>query len=145
MDAAAKAAAGVNPSALAAGESGAIGAASIAAQLRAAEAAQAAATAAAKQADTLAAFKAKEAADAAVAKASAAQQDYDEKFRIRSMQGVMSASSGSGFKGLTAGGATNVTVNVAGSVTSENDLVATVRNGLLRGQYNGQGLTLEAI
>jgi hypothetical protein len=61
------------------------------------------------------------------------------------MQGVMSASADSGFKGLTAGGNTNVTVNVAGSVTSENDLVATVRNGLLRGQINGQTLTLEAI
>jgi hypothetical protein len=143
MDAAAKAAAGVNPSALAAGESGAIGAASIAAQLRAAEQARAAADAAAKQASSLAAFKAKEAADAAAAKAAADAMDYDEKFRFRAAQGVMSASSG--FKGLQAGGSTNVTVNVAGSVTSENDLVQTVRNGLLRGQYNGQSLTLEAI
>ena len=144
MDAAAKAAAGVSPSALASQESGAIGAASIAAQLRAAEQAKAAADAAAKQASSLAAFKAKEAADAAASKAAAEAMDYDEKFRIRSMQGVMSASDG-GFKGLQAGGATNVTVNVAGSVTSENDLVQTVRNGLLRGQYNGQTLTLEAI
>jgi hypothetical protein len=143
MDAAAKAAAGVTPSALAAGESGAIGAASIASQLRAAEAARAAADAAAKQASSLAAFKAKEAADLAASQAAAASMDYDEKFRMRSAQGVMSASSG--FKGLTAGGNTNVTVNVAGSVTSENDLVATVRNGLLRGQINGQTLTLEAI
>jgi hypothetical protein len=145
MDAAAKAAAGVTPSALAAQESGAIGAASIAAQLRAAEAAKAAADAAAKQASSLAAFKAKEAADLAASQAAYATQDYDEKFRMRAMQGVMSASAGSGFKGLTAGGNTNVTVNVAGSVTSENDLVATVRNGLLRGQINGQTLTLEAI
>jgi hypothetical protein len=143
MDAAAKAAAGVGPSALAAGESGAIGAASIAAQLRAAEQAKAAADAAARQASSLAAFKAKEAADAAAAQAAADAMDYDEKFRMRSMQGVMSASSG--FKGLSAGGSTNVTVNVAGSVTSENDLVQTVRNGLLRGQYNGQSITLEAI
>jgi len=37
----------------------------------------------------------------------------------------------------------NLTVN--GSVTTENDLVATVRQGLLRGQYNGQSLTLEAV
>jgi len=59
------------------------------------------------------------------------------------MQGVMSASSG--FKGLTASAPANVTINVAGSVTSENDLVQTVRNGLLRGQYNGQSITLEAI
>ena len=141
MNAAAIAAAGVSPSALASQESGAIGAASIAAQLRAAEAAQTAA----KNAETLARFKAKEAADAAASQAAANAMDYDEKFRIRSMQGVMSASSDSGFKGLTAGGTTNVVVNVAGSVTSENDLVQTVRNGLLRGQYNGQTLTLEAI
>ena len=39
----------------------------------------------------------------------------------------------------------NITINVAGSVTSENDLVQTVRTGLLRGQYNGQSITLEAI
>ena len=40
---------------------------------------------------------------------------------------------------------TNITVNVAGSVTSQNDLVAAIRNGLLRGQSNGQTLTLQAI
>lgn len=141
--AAAKAAAGVSPSALAAQESGAIGAASIAAQLRAAEEAQAAASAAAKQASSLAAFKAKEAADAAASAQSAAQMDFDEKLRIRAMQGVMSADTG--FKGLQAGGNTTVNLTVNGSVTTENDLVATVRQGLLRGQYNGQTLTLEAI
>jgi len=139
MDAAAKAAAGVGPSALAAGESGAIGAASIAAQLRAAEAAQAAAT----NASNLARFKAKEAADAAAAQAAADAADYDEKFRMRSAQGVMSASSG--FKGLSASGSTNVTVNVSGSVTTQQDLVQSIRNGLLAGQYNGQSIALEAI
>ena len=143
MDAAAKAAAGVNPSALAAQESGAIGAASIAAQLRAAEQARAAADAAARQASSLAAFKAKEAADAAASQAAANAMDYDEKFRMRSAQGVMSASSG--FKGLQAGGNTTVNLTVNGSVTTENDLVQTVRNGLLRGQINGQTLTLEAV
>ena len=40
---------------------------------------------------------------------------------------------------------TNITVNVAGSVTSQNDLVAAIRQGLLRGQTNGQTLTLQAI
>lgn len=40
---------------------------------------------------------------------------------------------------------TNITVNVAGSVTSQNDLVAAIRNGLLRGQTNGQTLTLQTI
>jgi len=140
MAAAAKAAAGVSPSALAAGESGAIGAASIAAQLRAAEAAQEAATAAANQASSLAAFKAKEARDLAASQAAAAQMDYDEKFRMRSAQGVMSASASSSSQAPVV---VNLTVN--GSVTTENDLVATVRNGLLRGQYNGQSITLEAI
>ena len=143
INAAAKAAAGVSPSALAAQESGAIGAASIAAQLRAAEQAKAAADAAARQASSLAAFKAKEAADAAAAQAAADAMDYDEKFRFRAAQGVMSASSG--FKGLQAGGNTTVNLTVNGSVTTENDLVQSVRNGLLRGQYNGQSITLEAI
>jgi hypothetical protein len=65
MNAAALFAAKVNPSALAAQESGAIGAASIAAQLRAAERALVASNAVMKQASTLASFKAKEAADLA--------------------------------------------------------------------------------
>jgi hypothetical protein len=135
--AAAIAAAGVTPSALASQESGAIGAASIAAQLRAAEQAQ-------KNATTLANFKAKEAADLAASNAAAQAMDYDERFRFRAAQGVMSAADG-GFKGLVASAPAQVTINVAGSVTSENDLVQTVRNGLLAGQYNGQGLTLQAI
>jgi hypothetical protein len=65
MNAAALFAAKVNPSALAAQESGAIGAASIAAQLKAAERALVASNAVMKQASTLASFKAKEAADLA--------------------------------------------------------------------------------
>jgi hypothetical protein len=145
MDAAAKAAAGVTPSALAAGESGAIGAASIAAQLRAAEAARAAADAAAKQASSLAAFKAKEAADAAASKAAASQMDYDEKFRFRAAQGVMSASTDSGFKGLQGAGNTTVNLTVNGSVSTEQDLVSAVRNGLLRTQSNGNPLLLATV
>jgi hypothetical protein len=42
-------------------------------------------------------------------------------------------------------GATNVTINVQGSVTTEQDLVQTVRNGLLAGQYNGKQILLQAI
>jgi hypothetical protein len=140
MAAAAIAAAGVTPSALAAGESGAIGAASIAAQLRAAEAARAAADAAAKQASSLAAFKAKEAADLAASQAAASTMDYDERFRIRAAQGVMSATAGTP---SSAGVVVNLTVQ--GSVTTEQDLVQTVRNGLLRSQYNGQGLALATV
>jgi hypothetical protein len=144
MDAAAIAAAGVNPSALAAQESGAIGAASIAAQLRAAEAARAAADAAARQASSLAAFKAKEAADAAASRAASAQMDYDERFRFRAAQGVMSASD-SGFKNLQAGGSTTVNLTVNGSVSTQQDLVTAVRNGLLATQTNGNTLTLQAV
>lgn len=40
---------------------------------------------------------------------------------------------------------TTVVVNVAGSVTTEQDLVNTVRNGLLQTQYNGNSLLLQAI
>ena len=57
----------------------------------------------------------------------------------------MASTADSGFKGLTSGGNTTVNLTVNGSVTSENDLVQTVRAGLLRGQYNGQSITLEAI
>ena len=132
--------AAVNPSVLAAQESGAIGAASIATQLRAAEEAQEAAIAAAKQASSLAAFKEKEARDLAAARALAADQDYDEKFRIRSAQGVMSATASSSSQAPVV-----VNLTVQGSVTTEQDLVQTLRTGLLRGQYNGQSITLEAI
>jgi hypothetical protein len=145
MDAAAIAAAGVSPSALAAGESGAIGAASIASQLRAAEAARAAADAAARQASSLAAFKAKEAADAAASQAASAQLDIDERAKFRAAQGIMATAGDSGFKGLQAGGTQNIYVTVQGTVTGEQDLVQTIRNGLLRGQYNGQSTVLEAI
>jgi len=144
MNAAAIAAAGVTPSALASQESGAIGAASIAAQLRAAEAAQAAA----KQASSLAAFKAKEAQDLAASQAAAAQMDYDEKFRFRGLQSGLASgtvATGAGISGGNLMAAPVVNVTVQGSVTSENDLVQTIRTGLLRGQYNGQSITLEAI
>ena len=135
MNAAAIAAAGVNPSALAADESGAIGAASIAAQLRAAEEAV-------RISSSLAAFKAKEAADLAASQAASAQLDYDERSKFRSMT-MANASSIAG-SGMTTSAPT-VNIVVQGSVTSEEDLVQTVRAGLLRGQYNGQSITLEAI
>jgi hypothetical protein len=128
------AAAGVTPSALASKESGAIGAASIAAQLKAAEDAV-------RISSSLAAFKAKEAADLAASQAAAAQMDYDERFRFRAAQGVMA---GAGTP-VNSGGSVNVTVNVAGSVTAEQDLVTSIRNGLLSAQYNGNSITLEAI
>jgi hypothetical protein len=139
MDAAAKAAAGVRPSDLASKESGAIGAASIAAQLKAAEQAQALQD----NITAMSKFRAKEAQDAMNDAAASRTMDYDEKFRFRSMTMANASSINSG--NLMAGGVTNVTVNVAGSVTTEEDLVQTVRNGLLNAQYNGNSITLQAI
>jgi hypothetical protein len=133
---AALAAAGVTPSALASEESGAIGAASIAAQLRAAEEAV-------RISSSLAAFKAKELADAQNDAAASRTMDYDERFRF------MGSSTMDNAKGIVGSGNANssptIIVNVAGSVTAEQDLVQTVRNGLLNAQYNGNQITLEAI
>ena len=140
MDAAAIAAAGVHPSALASGESGAIGAASIAAQLRAAESALATATA---QGNTLTRFRAKEAEDLAASLAASSQLDADERAKFRSM----TMANASSIAGDTSGNAKslNVTVNVSGNVTTEQDLVTSIRNGLLNSQYNGDSITLVAI
>jgi hypothetical protein len=138
MDAAAKAAAGVNPSALASQESGAIGAASIAAQLKAAEDAL-------RISSSLAAFKAKEAADLAASQATSAQMDYDERFRFRNSITMDNSKGLMGSGGNNPSGNTNVVVNVQGNVTTQQDLVQSIRNGLLAGQYNGNSINLEAI
>jgi hypothetical protein len=133
---AALAAAGVTPSALASQESGAIGAASIAAQLKAAEEAV-------RISSSLAAFKAKEIADAQNDAAASRMIDYDERFRFRSS--VMDNSKGLVGSGMNSNTPTVVNLTVNGSVTTENDLVQTIRTGLLTAQQNGQGLTLQAI
>jgi hypothetical protein len=141
MTGAAIAAAGVNPSALAAGESGAIGAASIAAQLAAAEQAV-------KNANTLAQFKAKEAADLLASQQLGAERDYDERFRFRSLQSGLASGTVATGASISSGNlmaAPVVNVTVQGSVTSENDLVQTIRNGLLSQQYNGDSITLQAV
>jgi len=140
MDAARLAAAGVNPSALAAGESGAIGAASIAAQLRAAEQA----LQNEKIMATYASFKAKEAADLAASAAASSQLDADERSKFRSMT-LANASSVAGTGSGNGAGTQNIYVTVQGSVTGEQDLVTTIRNGLLSSQYNGDAITLQAI
>jgi hypothetical protein len=140
MDAAAKAAAGVRPSDLALGESGAIGALSIANQLKAAEAAQAKA-----QRDALANFKAAEALSAKNDSAASATMDYDERFRFRNSATMDNSKSMMGSGLSSSGNSTNITVNVSGSVTSEQDLVSSIRQGLLAGQTNGNTLTLQAI
>lgn len=136
MDAAAKAAAGVTPSALASQESGAIGAASIAAQLKAAEIAV-------KNSNTLAQFKAKEAADLEASLAAAKTLDYDERSKFRSM--TMANASSIGTDSSSNAKSLNVTVNVQGNVTTQQDLVTAVRNGLLATQTNGNSLTLQAV
>jgi len=43
------------------------------------------------------------------------------------------------------GSGTTVNVTVQGSVTSENDLVTSIRNGLLQGQNNGQAIVKSAV
>ncbi len=136
-EAARLAAARVNPSALASQESGAIGAASIAAQLAKAENDV-------RIAATYAQFKAKEAEDLAASQATAAQMDYDERFRFKSMT-LANASTfdPARFRASESGNTINVTVQ--GSVTSEQDLVQTIRNGLLSQQYNGDSITLQAV
>jgi hypothetical protein len=81
---AALAAAKVIPSVLASGESGAIGAASIASQLKAAEKALAASNAIAAQANALASFRAKEAADSAAATAArSGGSGFFDRFRAK--------------------------------------------------------------
>jgi hypothetical protein len=144
MNAAAIAAAGVNPSALAAQESGAIGAASIAAQLRAAEAAQRAAANAAAQATQLANFRAKEAREAA--EAAALQMDYDEGFKYKIGVGAASSSSfDAGSFRMAENRGMTINLNVQGDIQTKEDIVQAIRQGLLAGQTNGQGLTLQAI
>lgn len=138
---AAIAAAEVRPSDLALGESGAIGAASIARQLAEAENAV-------KIASSLAAFKAKEAADLIASRTdSAASIDYDERFRFQAFQGSNTMDNAKSMMagGMNATGNQTINVTVNGSVTAEQDLVQTIRNGLLRGQYNGQSLDLQAV
>ena len=139
MDAAALAAAGVNPSALASQESGAIGAASIAAQLRAAETAQAIQDNISK----MSRFREKEAADLAASLAASKQLDYDERSKFRSMTMANASSIGADNSGNAK--SLNVVVNVSGNVTTQQDLVTAVRNGLLATQTNGNSLTLQAV
>jgi hypothetical protein len=57
----------------------------------------------------------------------------------------MTLANASSVSGTSGSGAVTVNLTVNGSVSTEKDLVATVRQGLLAGQYNGQTLTLEAI
>jgi hypothetical protein len=132
MDAAAKAAAGVTPSALASQESGAIGAASIARQLADAENQV-------RIASSLAAFKAKEAADLAASQASARTMDYDERFRFRSFSAPTADAP-------PAPSPTPKTSDLKITIDATGDELSTaIRNSLLFSQSNGSQITLQAI
>jgi hypothetical protein len=113
------------PSLLASQESGAIGAASIAA--KSAEAAREAALEKQRQQNA--------------AKAEGLAQRYG------GFVGTSSTISNAQSMGTPFGqaGSTTVNVTVNGSVSTEQDLVATIRKGLLSGQTNGNTLTLQAI
>jgi len=140
----------LTPSALAKDESGAIGAASIAAQIAALEAAAKAAAEAA----------AKTAADAEAAAQAAAQQKIIDSITltdpiaqaslesgIAGGASFSAALSGSRYAAQAAaqyGAGTIVNVTVQGSVTTEADLVSSIRNGLLQGQNNGQSILKSA-
>jgi hypothetical protein len=90
-------------------------------------------------------FRMAEEASMAEFRASVASRDYDERFRFQAFNSsTMNTASGISSGNLMAGGA-NVVVNVAGNVTTEQDLVTAVRNGLLANQYNGSGLTLQVV
>ena len=140
---AAIAAVGVRPSDLALAESGAIGAASMARQMAEAEKA----LALQQNITAMSNFRAKEAEDLAASLANSRTMDYDERFRFRnSLSGTMDNAKGLMAGGLpSSGGNTTVNLTVNGTVTSEQDLISTIRQGLLLGQTNGQTLTLAAI
>lgn len=132
----------------------------------------AAAQAAAKQAaqvqanaETLARFKAKEAADLAASQAASAaqvaQQMQNQKimnsyasFKAKELAdeqayNTFKSSTLSNASGLMGSGGTNgnttVNLTVNGSVSTEQDLINSVRNGLLRTQYNGSQINLQAV
>ena len=70
---------------------------------------------------------------------------YDERFRFNAFNssGTMATASGISSGNLMAAPVVNITVQ--GSVTAEQDLVQTIRNGLLAAQYNGDSISLQAI
>jgi archaellum component FlaF (FlaF/FlaG flagellin family) len=86
-------------------------------------------------------FREKEAADLAASQALSKQLDYDERSKFRSM----TMANASSVSGTSSSGAVTVNLVVNGSVSTEQDLVSAVRNGLLATQTNGNGLTLQAV
>jgi hypothetical protein len=68
--------------------------------------------------------------------------DYSKIFRSSTLDNGMSLMSD---QMSNSGGTTNINLTVNGSVTSEQDLVQTIRQGLLQGQSSGYSLVLETI
>jgi hypothetical protein len=66
----------------------------------------------------------------------------DQRLRLGMSSTVSTAAS---ITPNSSSGTTNVTVNVQGSVTSQNDLVSAIRQGLLQDQVNGKTLTVTAL
>jgi len=84
--------------------------------------------------------------DANAALAIAASNNYDERFRFANLSAESSTLTNA--KGISGGNlmaAPIVNVTVQGSVSSEQDLVTAVRNGLLATQYNGNQISLQAV
>jgi len=138
MEAAALAAAMVTPSANTAGESGYIGATSIAAQLKAAEAALAAATA---QGNTLTRFRAKEAKEAADAAAAAAASQMNDDGRFRFNPRSAPTTEPPAFTPDR-----DKPLEIKLQIDASGDELSTaIRNSLLFSQSNGSQITLQAI
>jgi archaellum component FlaF (FlaF/FlaG flagellin family) len=57
----------------------------------------------------------------------------------------MTLANASSVSGTSGSGAVTVNLTVNGSVSTEQDLVSAVRNGLLATQTNGNGITLQAV
>jgi len=91
----------------------------------------------------VAAFRKAEEASMANFTAAVANVDYDERFKFN--RGTVATAQGISGGNLMAGGVRDINITVQGSVTTEQDLVQTVRNGLLAAQYNGDSITLQAI
>jgi hypothetical protein len=100
------------------------------------------AAAAAAREKLLSDFKAAEALSAM--NDAAATRDYDERFRFMGSSTLDTAKGLMG-SGTNSGASTVVNLVVNGSVSTEQDLVSAVRNGLLATQTNGNTLTLQAI
>lgn len=112
---------------------------------RAGQIASAQAAAASASTFNAGAFRRGEEASMASFAPTVSEMDYDERFRFRNSMTMDNSKSlvGSGLSSSAGNTTVNLTVN--GSVSTEQDLVQAVRNGLLAVQTNGNSITLQAI